>query len=36
MFLKEEKPETDDFERRKKIGSKNNKLKKIQYFKQIL
>ena len=35
MFLKQEKPEMDDFGRKKYYGSKGNTLKKFQYFKKI-
>ena len=36
MFLKQEKPEMDDFERKTKFGSEGKVLSKIQYFKKIL
>ena len=36
MFLKQEKPEIDDFERKLNFGSKGKTSKKFQYFKKIL
>ena len=36
MFLKQEKPEIDDFERKLNFGSKEKTSKKFQYFKKIL
>ena len=35
MFLKQEKPEMDDFEKKIKFGSKRKILRKILYFKKI-
>ena len=36
MFLKQDRPEMDDFERKKNFGCYGKYLEKFQYFKKIL